>query len=258
VFAAIVIGASVEMGRIAELAERHSGLPPRYSVLAVVAAAAALSAPFWIGMIRVARVLGFELAGRAFPRTTEKEVDLAAAPRRLLVVTLQLAVVVLVGFLLVAVTQPFLPPLRGAVVLIALLVTLAFSFWRGAGNLQGHAKAAAQAIAEGLALQTREGRAVVESPGPLDEVNRMILGLGSPVSVRLESNSAAVGKTLAELNLRGLTGATVLAIRRGEEAVLVPSGHERLNVGDVLALAGTRDAVDAARALLETADSKRA
>jgi CPA2 family monovalent cation:H+ antiporter-2 len=78
----------------------------------------------------------------------------------------------------------------------------------------------------------------------------MILGLGSPVSLQLAGGSPAIGKTLAELNLRGLTGATVLAIRRGDDAVLVPSGHERLMIGDRLAVAGTREAVEAARNLL--------
>jgi CPA2 family monovalent cation:H+ antiporter-2 len=47
-----------------------------------------------------------------------------------------------------------------------------------------------------------------------------------------------------------LTGATVLAIQRGEQSVLVPSGHERLQAGDVLAIAGTHDAVEAAKELL--------
>jgi CPA2 family monovalent cation:H+ antiporter-2 len=59
-----------------------------------------------------------------------------------------------------------------------------------------------------------------------------------------------VGKTLAQIELRGLTGATVLAIQRGDRSVLVPSGHERLEAGDVLAIAGTRDAVEAAKTLL--------
>ena len=59
-----------------------------------------------------------------------------------------------------------------------------------------------------------------------------------------------MGKTLAEIRLRGLTGATVLAIRRGEHSVLVPSGEERLLEGDVLAIAGSKDAVNAAKQVL--------
>jgi CPA2 family monovalent cation:H+ antiporter-2 len=72
--------------------------------------------------------------------------------------------------------------------------------------------------------------------------------------VELEPGNPAVGRTLAEIKLRGLTGATVLAIQRGDESVLVPSGHERLQAGDVLAIAGTREAVEAARELLAAHD----
>jgi hypothetical protein len=39
---------------------------------------------------------------------------------------------------------------------------------------------------------------------------------------------------------------------RGGEHVLVPTGHEQLHVDDVLALAGTREAVEAAGALLSS------
>ena len=68
--------------------------------------------------------------------------------------------------------------------------------------------------------------------------------------MRLAADSYAVGKTLADLNLRGLTGATVLACLRDGEGVLVPTGHETLQPDDVLALAGAHEAIDAARALL--------
>jgi CPA2 family monovalent cation:H+ antiporter-2 len=57
-------------------------------------------------------------------------------------------------------------------------------------------------------------------------------------------------RTLAELNLRGETGATVLAIVRQGEQVLVPSGHDRVRAGDVLAVAGSEDAIAAAREVI--------
>ena len=41
-----------------------------------------------------------------------------------------------------------------------------------------------------------------------------------------------------------------LALEREGQEVLVPTGHEALQVGDLLALAGTHEAVEAARALL--------
>ena len=210
-----------------------------------------VAAPFLVGLLSVARILGFEIAGLAFPPATSA-LDYAAAPRKLLVVTVQLAIVVVVGLPLVAITQPFLPPLPGAVVLLLALSLLAVSFWRGAANFQGHAKAAAQLIAEALARQTRDERAQHVAANPLAEVNRMMTGLGSSIPIALKPGSPAVGRTLADINLRGLTGATVVAIQRGaEEAVVVPAGNERLLAGDLLAVAGTEEALDAARRLLE-------
>ena len=64
--------------------------------------------------------------------------------------------------------------------------------------------------------------------------------------------SPAAERSLAELNLRGVTGATVLAILREGEQVLVPSGHEVVHEGDVLAVAGSNLAIEAARALMDS------
>jgi CPA2 family monovalent cation:H+ antiporter-2 len=251
---AVVIGASVEMERITDFARSHFDLSERTTRLLVVAGAAAISAPFWIGLVRMARYLGFELAATAFPEAAKleggrKQLDLAAAPRRLLVVTLQLAIVLVIGVPLIAITQPFVPPFRGAAVLMLVLLLLAIAFWRGATNFQGHTRAAAQALADALSRQTHAGRESKEAHA-LDDANRLLAGMGSPVPLEIEPGTAAVGKTLAELRLRGLTGATVLAIQRDNESVLVPSGHDRLQVGDVLAIAGTQEAVAAARELL--------
>jgi CPA2 family monovalent cation:H+ antiporter-2 len=60
----------------------------------------------------------------------------------------------------------------------------------------------------------------------------------------------AVGKTLAMLNLRAATGATILAISRDGQTVSMPSGHDPLVAGDTLALAGAEHAVEAAKLLL--------
>ena len=81
----------------------------------------------------------------------------------------------------------------------------------------------------------------------------MLPGLGAPVPVRIEEGSPAVGKTLADLNLRGATGATVLVITRDSQALVVPSASEELRAGDVLALAGTKDAVEAAKSMIGAA-----
>ena len=51
--------------------------------------------------------------------------------------------------------------------------------------------------------------------------------------------------------LRSATGATVLAIVRGEQGFAVPDAHDPLFAGDLLAIAGTPQAIAAATELLD-------
>lgn len=245
----LVIGAAVFAKSITAFISERLHLSPAIANVILIAGVAVLAGPFVVGVLRIARRLGVTLAEAALPKNETGEVDLAAAPRRALVVTLQLGVVLIVILPLLALTQPFLPGLPGAAVAGVLLVVLGVAFWRGAANLQGHVRAGAQVIVEALAAQARKGARTADDR-ELSQVRKMFPGLGEPVPVRLSPTSPVVGKTLAELNLRGQTGATVLAIVRGEEGILIPTAREALKAGDVLALAGAHECIEAARELL--------
>src|SRR5207253_8277866 len=172
----------------------------------------------------------------------------AAAPRRALVVALQLAAAVGLGLPLFAVARAFLPLAPTLALFAAAFVFLGIRLWLSVTQLQGHVRAGAQVLA--AAFSQARGASAAGS-GKLElEIGKVLPGLGSPARFTLSQGSPAVGRTLASLNLRGTTGATVLAIARAGEEVLVPTGHELLRVDDVLALAGTAEAVEAARALL--------
>jgi CPA2 family monovalent cation:H+ antiporter-2 len=51
--------------------------------------------------------------------------------------------------------------------------------------------------------------------------------------------------------MRAVTGAMVLAILRAGEPIIAPAGKEVILEGDVLAVAGSHDAILGARALIE-------
>ena len=70
--------------------------------------------------------------------------------------------------------------------------------------------------------------------------------------VELFALEEATLQSLAELRLRAMTGATVLAIVREGKGVITPTGVDALHAGDVLAVAGTAEAIASARELLET------
>lgn len=60
-----------------------------------------------------------------------------------------------------------------------------------------------------------------------------------------------IGKTLSQIDLRGMTEASVMAIlKKGEKGILVPTGRELLELNDVLALVGTEEAIEASKKLL--------
>jgi len=209
----------------------------------VLAATCLILMPLSWGLVSVARRLSLNLAEQVLPPT--QSLDTAAAPRRVLLLALQIGILIIVGIPVVAVTQPFLPPFGGALVLVPPLAVLGVMLWRSANNLQGHVRAGAAVILEVLANQSHE------PSGPdLTTAEILLPGIGSMESVRIGPQSPAVGRTLAMLNLRGLTGATVVALQRGEQGTVAPTGHEPLLAGDVLAMIGSEDAINAARRVL--------
>ena len=248
ILVAIAIGAAVSFDRIVELLRRQLGIGTGALRWLVVAAAVALAVPFAAGVVRVARRLAAVLAGTVLQNAPAGRVDPAAAPRRVLIAAIQLTLVLAVGAPLVAVTQPFLPGPQAAGALVMLLVALAYAFWRSATNLQGHVRAGAQVIAEVLRSQAAGQRPA--DAEPLEQVEALLPGMGGPVALALAPGSPAVGRSLAQLNVRGLTGATVLEIHRSDEDVLVPGANDVLRGGDVLALAGSREAIASACRLL--------
>jgi CPA2 family monovalent cation:H+ antiporter-2 len=211
----------------------------------LLAAGLALMAPFAIGAVRAAGALGALIASRALPPAPQGAVDLAHAPRRALVLALQAALLLAVGVPLMALTQPFIPFGYGAVGLAVVLALVGLAFWRSARDLQDHVRAGAEMIVEVLAKQSRSH----EHP-TLEQIHALLPGFGALTPVEIEPGAPAVGRTLAELNLRGLTGASAVAIAHGTGGVVVPTGREQLKIGDVLALAGTHQSIENARRLL--------
>jgi K+:H+ antiporter len=246
---ALIVATSIFLGSASRYVQEWLGSGEPLARYGIVAAAGLVSVPLCAGVLSNARRLGETLASAALPDRPRGRPDLADAPRRVLVAAFQLATVALVALVVIAVTQPFVAGVPGAAVLLVLLVVLGLAVWRSATQLQGHLRAGAQVIVEALARQAgAHERPEVDA---LAEMRALLPGLGEPVAMRLTEGSPGVGCTLASLNLRGLTGATVLAISRPGGSVMVPSADETLRAGDVLALAGTHEAVDAARALLD-------
>ncbi|ELZ77006.1 hypothetical protein C455_14502 [Haloferax larsenii JCM 13917] len=60
--------------------------------------------------------------------------------------------------------------------------------------------------------------------------------------VEVEEGSEVAGQTLGESDLRQVTGASVIAIERGDEVITSPGGDATVEAGDRLVVIGPREA----------------
>ncbi len=248
---AIVIAIVIAAATAAPLGAARLGLTGTPAQVAIVAVAAAVATPFVVSLVRRVAVIARILALEVIPTRDEAPVELGAAasavsldlgraPRGSLMVTFQVGLGLLVAVPLVAATQPFVPasPLLILVIVVGLFVIAQ----RSLRDFDGHVRAGSEMILQ-LMRQPQEEAA-------LDQVETVLPGFGGVASITVAASSPAIGRSLAQLDLRAKTGATVLAIARGADAgMATPSPTEPLLAGDVLALAGSDEAISAARAL---------
>jgi CPA2 family monovalent cation:H+ antiporter-2 len=240
VIVAIVIGAAtITPIAIAYLAD--VGLEGIVARLAIAAGAAVAATPFIVGLVRRVVVIARILALEVIPANETHDVGLA--PRRALIITFQIGISLVVGIPLVAVTQPFIP--GGWVVILVHVLVLLVVARRSLRDFDGHVRAGSAMLLELLSHPPSQAKE------ELAQVEALLPGFGGVVSIQIGASSPAVGRTLAELNLRARTGATVLAIARGGAGMATPSPTEPLAAGDTLAMAGSDEAIAQARNLFD-------
>ncbi len=235
----------------APLLAAEVGLVDTAAQIAIVAVATVLATPFLVSLVRRVIVISRILALEVIPAREEPVVtldaaaapvalDMGRAPRRSLMVMFEIGLGLVVAVPLVAATQPFVP--GGPLVILLVVVGLIVVAHRSLRDFDGHVRAGSEMILE-----------LMRQPeAPLEIVETMLPGFGDLASITIGPASPAVGRSLAELDLRAKTGATVLAIARGQETGLAtPSPTEPLRSGDVLAVAGSSEAIASARVLFD-------
>lgn len=195
--------------------------------------------PFLVGLARsglqLSRVIRATVRSGAAPSAVSRAIETAAL----------LTVLLAVGTPTVAILRPVLSRswleigLLGAVLVVAIVLLSRIS-----GMEEEYTSGVAR-IASGLARHVGEEG----EPGKRGMGEGPLAGLDF-VSIAVPSGAAIDGSTLAELDLRCRTGATVVAICRGEETLVLPTGHERVRSDDTLAVSGSDEAVERARAIL--------
>jgi CPA2 family monovalent cation:H+ antiporter-2 len=110
---------------------------------------------------------------------------------------------------------------------------------------------ATEAVAQEFEASLEVIRRVMKTAGtPASLPGRLPAGLGIE-SLPVHEGDWLAGRTLAEAGLRARSGATVVAVSRGEATAVSPDPRDRLAAGDVLCLVGDEGQIARARALAE-------
>lgn len=238
----IVVSGSIGARRGARYISELFEMRPGTAYLLIIAAAALAALPFVAGIARASRTLAVLLGNIVFPVADDNRSDLLHTSRRALAFALQLAILLAVGLPLIALTQPFVPPVAGLAILSVLVFPTLFYVARSTKDLQLHVRSATQGLFEVLRQDlAKSGDRTVDD---------LLHGLGDVSYFEIPEGAPAAGRTLAQINLRVTTGATVLAIARPGGDIAAPLGNQALEVGDTLALAGPKDAIERVRQVL--------
>jgi CPA2 family monovalent cation:H+ antiporter-2 len=200
----------------------------------LIAGIALLALPFAISIVRHVAVFAHRMAREIVP--AGDAVDLGRAARRTLVATFELATGLVIAGTIAAIAQPFVP--SSLAVLLAIAVVLVVLVRRTIRDFDGHVRAGSELLVK-----------VMRRPAT-PRIADVLPGFNANAMIAIRAGSPAVGRTLAELDLRATTGATVLAIAREPQGIAMPAPGEPLQAGDILALAGSDDAIEAARLAL--------
>jgi K+/H+ antiporter YhaU regulatory subunit KhtT len=73
----------------------------------------------------------------------------------------------------------------------------------------------------------------------------------STETIVLDAVSPVVGKNLGELNLRGESGATVIAVLRGGDTKISPGANYKLKEGDTVVLLGSAKKIARAISIIQ-------
>lgn len=251
--AGLIVAAAAEMGRLAPLVEEWFGWSPPAGRRTVLALSLVGAFPFVAGLVRMTRLIALSLARRAMPLPALGKLDRAFAPRAAFVATLHLALLAACALPLIALILPIAPGMVSASALSFLGLGMLVVVWRSASALYGHSLAGAEVIVMALTQHDRVKENEQELMRTMERVATLLPGLGDPASLRIRDGDPAVGRSLAELDVRSETGAEILAILRSDGETMQsvkPTAKERLHAGDLLAIAGSPEALVAAREML--------
>jgi len=199
-----------------------------------------LSLPMVIATLKKLQALGLLVAEMKVTEASAGERTVAI--RSIVAQIIPIIGTVILGGYIIILSSTFLPNFKVFIVLLAIAALVSWFLRRSFIKVYSKAQVALQ-------------ETFSQTPPPKTETMRETLPTvfrdAALETVTIPAGSSGVGKRIRELQLRSLTGASIVGIERGEQSLVNPDPDEELHVQDRLLLVGTRTQLDAAKILLE-------
>jgi monovalent cation:H+ antiporter-2, CPA2 family len=209
-----------------------------------LALAAVPCAAIWLGAHRLSLRIAYGISRKSTSQTANTH----PTGSYVLAGIFEIAIIFGAVTVLLAIIGPFMTVIDGLTVMIVAMASLTIVIWRSARHLYAMVREASIALVE--RMDTLDGNS--PTPSAVADTSESLGGIGPLTQVAIPEGSAAIGRSLSDLNLHATTGAMVMAIARDGRSVILPGGTEVLGPGDTIVIAGPSGAVAAARHLLTT------
>lgn len=201
--------------------------------------AALIIIPFVVASLRKLQALAMILAEMRFPQTIGK--PSGSLPRLLTEWTITIAGIIALGLFILMLGSAILPPQKTLVIMAIAIIAIAVAFWKFNVLIYSKAQVALREVFAGnqpwLNFLSFSAAQSIFSEARLAD---MIILPESP----------AANKLIRELNIRALTGATIIGLEREGKVAINPTADEMLNPGDRVYLLGTAAQLEKARTFL--------
>ena len=205
---------------------------------ALFTAAMLLSLPLVVATLRKLRAAAMLMAEASF---ISRKPEHYAILRNLATRAVTGGGVLLLVLYMLMIAAPIVPTWPVLLALLALASLITAIYWSGLIRLYAGAQVS---LRDTLTAQMP----VASSPDTIEA--HTILKNAVMETLVMSPTSPAVGKLIRELELRSVTGASIVAIERGEESIINPGPDEELKAGDHILLIGDRQQVLAGRQAL--------
>jgi CPA2 family monovalent cation:H+ antiporter-2 len=241
----IAVGYELTFGRLESLVIGATGVSEDSAEILVQGAALVLTVIpgmiIWRSAHRCAQRIAVSIYHATSHADQPAEVDQEST--NLLIRILETSIAFGATTLLLAIIAPLMSLFDGLAVMIIVVAGLGIAVWRIARDLYALMHTTSGALVERLK------RARELSPSNATEIADSV-GVGPLMWVRVPNGSGAIGMKIGDLNLHAITGVSVMAIVRDGHSIVMPGSEEVLHAADTLAMAGSTDAVAAARDIL--------